>query len=218
MLSVMTMSTAVEPWVVTLLACVIAGIALLVRFQKRAGVGGGSGSSSTAGSPPPWAPGLRLPLLGHALSYKANPPGFLRAARDAAGPIFRMDLAGLRTTIVASAEAMKQVATEREAVLSARAAVSDFGFGFTLGDENVFRGTDIQEGAQGERLHGEQQCRWLDVLLVVLFLEQQQQQRRRRRRYGQGAGGCAVGVRDGRHAHRLPAEARLLSRQQSQRQ
>ena len=153
MLSVMTMSTAVEPWVVTLLACVIAGIALLVRFQKRAGVGGGSGSSSTAGSPPPWAPGLRLPLLGHALSYKANPPGFLRAARDAAGPIFRMDLAGLRTTIVASAEAMKQVATEREAVLSARAAVSDFGFVFALGDENVFRGTDIHKRVLKESVY-----------------------------------------------------------------
>ena len=49
---------------------------------------------------PPYAPGLRLPLLGHALSYKADPPGFLQRARAEVGPIFTLDLAGLRTTVI----------------------------------------------------------------------------------------------------------------------
>jgi len=30
---------------------------------------------------PPWAPGVQLPFLGHALSYKKDPPNFLRYCR-----------------------------------------------------------------------------------------------------------------------------------------
>ena len=68
-----------------------------------------------------------LPLLGHALAYKANPTGFLMRARDAVGPTFSIDLAGLVTTIVSDPATMRKVANEPESMLSARAAVSDPG-------------------------------------------------------------------------------------------
>lgn len=41
---------------------------------------------------------------------------------------------------------MQAVASASESVLSAREAVSDFGFRFTLGDENVFGGTEFHKG------------------------------------------------------------------------
>ena len=63
--------------------------------------------------PPPLvhtqAPGA-IPLLGHALAYKSDPPGFLRQARQACGPVFTLNLAGLRTTVVSEREAMRAVA------------------------------------------------------------------------------------------------------------
>ena len=120
---------------VSVLACVIAGAALLLQARRK---------ESSAGRPP-WAPGLRLPLLGHALAYKANPTGFLMRARDAVGPTFSIDLAGLVTTIVSDPATMRKVANEPESMLSARAAVSDFGFGLTLGEDNVFHGTDLHK-------------------------------------------------------------------------
>ena len=61
-------------------------------------------SEAAAGPPPPWAPGTRLPLLGHALAYKRDPPGFLRRARAAVGPVFKINLAGLVTTIVSDGD------------------------------------------------------------------------------------------------------------------
>ena len=103
---------------------------------------------------PPYAPGLRLPLLGHALSYKADPPGFLQRARAEVGPIFTLDLAGLRTTVVSDAPSMRAVATAPERVLSAREAVSDFGFRYTLGDENVMHGTDFHKRILKEGIYG----------------------------------------------------------------
>lgn len=94
---------------------------------------------------PPWAPQTRLPFLGHALAYKANPPAFLRHARSVAGPVFRVNLAGLVTTIVSDEENMKLVATAPKSVLSSRDAIADFGFRFTLGDDNVYQGTDLHK-------------------------------------------------------------------------
>jgi hypothetical protein len=63
--------TASAAWVYTTAAVVLAA-AWGVRRGRQA----------TNGGPkrPPWAPGPRLPFLGHALSYKADPPGFLRCA------------------------------------------------------------------------------------------------------------------------------------------
>jgi hypothetical protein len=54
-------------------------------------------------------------------------------------------MAGLRTSIMASREAMRQFSFAPESVLSAREAVADFGFRYTLGDFNVFTGTDIHK-------------------------------------------------------------------------
>lgn len=59
--------------------------------------------------------------------------------------MFRIDLAGLVITIASDGGSMRAVAGAGEASLSSRAAVSDFGFGFTLGDENVFRGTALHK-------------------------------------------------------------------------
>ena len=77
---------------------------------------------------PPWAPGLQLPLLGHALSYKASPPDFLSRAREACGPVFRINLAGMVTTVVSDVASMKAVATAPEKLLSARDAVRNVAF------------------------------------------------------------------------------------------
>jgi hypothetical protein len=52
-------------------------------------------SSTTA---PPSAPlATELPMLGHALAYKKDPPGFLLANAEASGGVFTLNLAGFRT-------------------------------------------------------------------------------------------------------------------------
>jgi len=60
--------SAAAAWVYTAAALVLAAAWALHRERPAA----------SAMPRPPWAPGWRLPLLGHALSYKADPPGFLR--------------------------------------------------------------------------------------------------------------------------------------------
>jgi len=59
------------PWIVHLAtSLVLLATWFLARRQAKA--------RDAAVCLPPWAPGLRLPFLGHALAYKADPPGFLR--------------------------------------------------------------------------------------------------------------------------------------------
>ena len=133
----------------------LAALTLIVAYLLRHIMQTTRASDADEGTTaPPYAPGLRLPLLGHALSYKADPPGFLQRARAEVGPIFTLDLAGLRTTIVSDAPSMRAVATAPERVLSAREAVSDFGFRYTLGDENVMHGTDFHKRILKEGIYG----------------------------------------------------------------
>mmetsp|Transcript_129559 Transcript_129559/g.415387 ORF Transcript_129559/g.415387 Transcript_129559/m.415387 type:complete len:355 (-) Transcript_129559:631-1695(-) len=86
-----------------------------------------------------------LPVLGNALAYKADPAGFLQRQRNELGTTFSLNLAGLRMAVVAGRHEMVQVATAGEAVLSAQAATADFGFGETLGEFNVYFGTDLHK-------------------------------------------------------------------------
>ena len=84
-----------------------------------------------------------LPVLGNALAYKKHPDRFLHNQTKLHGPIFRINLAGLETYILTNRSSIKQHAMAPESVLSSRAAVADFGFKYTLGDNNVFKGADF---------------------------------------------------------------------------
>jgi len=96
------------------------------------------GRKSDTSLPPIVTPSL--PLLGNALDYKKAPHMFMFNATKRYGAIFRINLAGLKTTIVTTESGMKQLALAPEAVLSSRQAVSDFGFLYTLGELNVTEG------------------------------------------------------------------------------
>lgn len=86
-----------------------------------------------------------VPIFGNALEYKKGPAKFLIATAAKCGPVFRLNLAGMHTTVVCSAETMKQFAFAPTSVLSAKAAVADLGFDYTLGRFNVSQGTDIHK-------------------------------------------------------------------------
>ncbi|CAM9552758.1 unnamed protein product, partial [Heterosigma akashiwo] len=82
-------------------------------------------------------------ILGHALDYQKDPPAFLLAQESSVGKIFRINLAGRRMIVIGSdKKAMKLVSSLPENTLSARQAVADIGFEYTLGKANVFTGTD----------------------------------------------------------------------------
>ena len=99
----------------------------------------------TTPKPIPSAP-HPLPVLGHALAYRKDPASFLRSAQQAVGPVFRINLAGRRMIVVGSdRRAHHQVAHSAESVLSARQAVAEIGFEYTLGSRSVFRGTDFHK-------------------------------------------------------------------------
>ena len=85
------------------------------------------------------------PILGNAIVYKASPQVFMLNAAQKYGEVFLINLAGLHTTIVTSPKLTKQFALSSESVLSAREAVSDFGFLYALGELNVMHGTDFHK-------------------------------------------------------------------------
>lgn len=93
----------------------------------------------------PDAPG-GIPVLGHALSYKKDPPGFLLRMVRECGPVFRLNLAGKKMIIVCGAEQQRQLASLPESVLSLRKAVGAIGFEQMLGHKNVHEGTQIHKG------------------------------------------------------------------------
>ena len=96
---------------------------------------------------PPWATGA-VPLLGHALAYKADPADFLATQCRTVGNIFRINLAGKIMTVIGPDRAVtKRVASASESVLSARQAVLAIGFEETLGVLNVLEGTDLHKRA-----------------------------------------------------------------------
>jgi cytochrome P450 len=80
-----------------------------------------------------------VPLFGHALTYKDDPATFLSS--QSLG-VFRINLMGREMIVIRDERAMKQVATMSEGTMSARRAVADIGFEYTLGHANVYKGTD----------------------------------------------------------------------------
>lgn len=120
----------------------------LVRTYHQTKILKSSTSSSASSSPcdVPWAPGA-VPMLGHALAYKDNPARFLvKACHETGSSIFRLNLAGKHMVVVCGPEAQRQVASMPESVMSARTAVADIGFEYTLGYKNVHEGTDFHKG------------------------------------------------------------------------
>jgi hypothetical protein len=86
-----------------------------------------------------------IPVFGNALAYKKDPSKYLQEQAVNLGPVFTIDLAGMKTTLLCSKEVLRQFSYAPESVLSSREAVADFGFRYTLGDLNVFHGTEIHK-------------------------------------------------------------------------
>ena len=119
---------------------------LAVVWLVRRLLGGGSQIAAPSnGSSVPEAAG-GLPVLGHALEYKADAPRFLLDQCARVGSVFRINLAGKRMVIVgAGREAIAATTNAAETVLSARDAVLAIGFREALGDLNVREGTDFHK-------------------------------------------------------------------------
>mmetsp|Transcript_26895 Transcript_26895/g.58808 ORF Transcript_26895/g.58808 Transcript_26895/m.58808 type:complete len:543 (+) Transcript_26895:117-1745(+) len=100
-------------------------------------------------------------FLGQALAYKKDPAAFLLRQYESVGSIFRINLAGRRMTVLCGSgkdmemNLVKKVATMPERLLSAREAVSDIGFEYTLGKANVFEGTDFHKRLIKNHLNGD---------------------------------------------------------------
>ncbi len=97
---------------------------------------------------PPLVSGL--PLLGCALAYRKDPCGFLEAQKQRHGGVFTLNLAGCRITLLSDPVAIAQYVREKEStvedgghVLSAVAAISEFGFLETLGEINTLSGAAV---------------------------------------------------------------------------
>lgn len=86
-----------------------------------------------------------IPFLGNALAYKKHPDRFLCSQAKILGPLFRINLAGMETYVLSSRATLKQFALAPENVLSSKAAVSDFGFKYTLGERNVYEGSEFHK-------------------------------------------------------------------------
>lgn len=80
--------------------------------------------------------------LGCALAYRPDPAAFLTRMVEQVGPVFTLDLAGVRMTIVADPELLGTVHRAAESRLSARTAQAELGFEITLGSANVREATD----------------------------------------------------------------------------
>jgi len=153
----------------TAVAMAVGTVAVLFfLLRRRSQSSPASTFESKSKSKIPAAPGGGTWLLGHALRYKADPPGFLRASAEATGGggLLEINLAGRRMVIVTSStstasssststtdedggdgdeDAMRTVATLPESVCSARHAVAEIGFEYLLGNFNVYWGTDVQK-------------------------------------------------------------------------
>lgn len=152
------MENSTSKRVATLAVGVFAGALTIELWRHCRRLRQNDKARKSSDKPPPPPPRVypRLPLLGNALSYKADPAGFLeRKAREHRG-CFELDLAGLRITIVSGRKELEQVALAGEARLSAQAAVADFGFAQTLGRLSVGCGTDLHRSVlKGLHLAGQ---------------------------------------------------------------
>ena len=145
-------SWTTTPVLTSLLVCVVSLLLALpllwkkplLQTRKNNEVGPtaqNSASHNDATDEIPTAPGAIF-LLGHALAYKRDPVGFLkRVLKETDSPLLRINLAGQKLILLDPVLAT-QVASKPDAVLSLRQAVQDYGFGHTLGKDNVHQGTE----------------------------------------------------------------------------
>ena len=82
--------------------------------------------------------------MGNALQYKKSPTDCIREQQDRlSSKLFRLNLAGREMILVgADPKLMQRLASLPSSILSARKAVADIGFEYTLGRTNVYQGTD----------------------------------------------------------------------------
>jgi cytochrome P450 len=92
-------------------------------------------------SAPPEAEGW--PWVGSALAFRRDPVKLLGELRRRLGPVFTLNLAGLRITLVSDLQLLAEVLESPEDVLSSGEAQRDFGFEIMLGRESLFLGTDV---------------------------------------------------------------------------
>lgn len=121
----------------------------------------------------PWAPG-GIPILGHALLYKQDPPGFLTQTRNQVGNVFRLNLAGKEMIVVVGPNEQRVVAKAPESEYSARQAVANVGFLQLLGSLNVHTGADVHKGIVKGVWHSnpnQQVQMWLKSLEKSLSIE-----------------------------------------------
>ena len=116
-----------------LVAYVIANIVSFILKERK-----------NADSLPPLATPY-YPLLGNALSYKSTPHLFMIQQTKKLGPVFRINLAGMATTVVTCSSTLRQFGQCPETTLSSKEAIKDFGFEYVLGALNVFHGTDFHK-------------------------------------------------------------------------
>jgi cytochrome P450 len=84
-------------------------------------------------------------------------PFFLQRQEKLVGKVFRVNLAGRVMVIIGSdVKARRQVEMKPESVCSARQAVSDIGFEYTLGTENVYEGSDWHRIVVKQEVYGKQ--------------------------------------------------------------
>lgn len=95
---------------------------------------------------------------------------------NAGATIFQLNLAGKHMILVCGPEEQKQVAIMPESVLSARQAVAEIGFEYTLGTKNVYEGTNLHKGIVKGIFHSplatdRQVQAWLTAIRKALQVE-----------------------------------------------
>ena len=121
------------------LALLLVGSVCALRWLRYPS-GGNRMETSTAPLASP-----HIPVFGNALEYKKSPTKFLATAANNCGPVFRINLAGMQTTIVSSRETIRQFAYASESILSSPAAIADIGFTYTLGKLNSENGAEVHK-------------------------------------------------------------------------
>lgn len=118
-------------------ACTCGAVALALIYCSQRGKNREDSQCSIPKATP------SLPIIGHALYYKSDPPAFLQQQFDKHGPVFELNLAGFKTVILCDEEALRQFALAPEKDISSTQATADFGFKQTLGALNTFVGVAV---------------------------------------------------------------------------
>ena len=109
----------------TLALCLLLPLLVIVRRQTVANQRRNNNKKEDTAIP--WAPNHSF-LLGHALLYKKDPPGFLVRSQQAVGPLFRINLLGRKMIVVGADTALQtSMARQTESTLSSHQAIAQVG-------------------------------------------------------------------------------------------